>query len=145
MASGWFNKGLLEVLAGTTNLTSATIKVALLKSTYTPDFDLHDFYDDVSAFEVANTGGYAAGGATLASKAFASDTTNDRATFDAADVTSFTATTIADAQYAVFYRSTGTASTSPLLFLYDNGTPAASSSATFSLLFNSAGVAALAR
>lgn len=39
-----------------------TIKVALLKDTYNPDPDNHDYWDDVSSEELADGDGYTAGG-----------------------------------------------------------------------------------
>ena len=121
MSSQWYLSGIKAVLNGTTDLTSDTIKVAVLTSSYTADFDAHDFYDDISANEIANSGGYAAGGATLASKTFNIDTTNDRVWFDAADISSWTTVTAADYRYLCVYKSTGTPGTSPLLFLMDLG------------------------
>jgi hypothetical protein len=50
------------------DLTGATIKMALVNSTYTPDatYNGHDEWADVSANEIANGNGYLTGGATLA-------------------------------------------------------------------------------
>ena len=70
---------------GVINLYSDTIKLALVKSTYTPDLDAHTVWADVSANEVATGDGYTTGGAEVTGK------TLTRAaaitTFDAADVT----------------------------------------------------------
>ena len=49
-----------------TTITTNTIKCMLLGAGYTPNYDTHDFLDDVVASEVTGTG-YTAGGATLAS------------------------------------------------------------------------------
>ena len=48
------------------NYPADTIKMALCTSLYTPDYDLHDYFNDVTN-EVVGTG-YTAGGAALASK-----------------------------------------------------------------------------
>lgn len=53
--------------SGSIVFATDTIKAALTTSTYTPDSLTHDFFNDVTN-EVANSGTYAAGGATLASK-----------------------------------------------------------------------------
>lgn len=87
----WYNFGKLIILdAGHTNavdLTNDTIKVALMKTTYSIDIDTHDFLDDVTASEIVATNyttGFSGGG-TLGTKATNQDNPNDRAEFDAAD------------------------------------------------------------
>lgn len=60
-------------------------------------------------------------------------------TFDAADP-SWASATIA-ARYAVVYDSTGTASTSPLLWLIDFGEVVSSTAATFAITFAALGIA----
>ncbi|HEV7282288.1 MAG TPA: hypothetical protein VGN57_18950 [Pirellulaceae bacterium] len=136
MASLLYNQLHTELMKADTDLESATIKVALLTSSYTPNKD-HDFFDDVSTYEASGTG-YTAGGATLGSKTVTKDDTNDRGVFDAADV-SWASSSIT-ARYAVVYRSTGTASTSPLLALIDFGSNYTSSNAAFSITWNPSGI-----
>lgn len=119
------------------NLKTDTIKLMLLTSSYTPDQDAHDFLDDVSANEVAASGSYSAGGVTL-SVTTSQDNTDNEGVFDASDVT-ITGATIT-ARYAVIYKSTGTASTSPLICLIDFGSNASSTAGTFSITFNSEGI-----
>lgn len=56
------------------DLTGATIMVALVTSSYTPDTDSttgHSLWSDVSANEIANGFGYVTGGATLTDSAVA--------------------------------------------------------------------------
>lgn len=96
-----------------------TIKVALLTSSYTVNYDTHDFYDDLTN-ELTTTGGYTAGGASLATKTTGIDTGSDFGYGDADDLT-WTALT-ATFRYAAVYKSTGTAGTSPLMWLIDFGT-----------------------
>jgi len=52
------------------DLLTATVKMALVSSAYTPDDDEvgHDTWSDISANEIANGNGYTTGGATLAGK-----------------------------------------------------------------------------
>lgn len=114
-----------------------TIKVALVTSTYTPNQDTHDYYDDVSANEASGTG-YTAGGATLTSKTVTYDTATNKQTFDAADV-SWASSTIT-ARYAVIYKATGTGSTSPLIGYVDFGTDQSSSAGTFTIQWNASGI-----
>ena len=75
------------------------IKLALANSSYTPDRDAHDFFDDLTN-EVTGTG-YTAGGLLLASQAVTQDDVNDRAIFSANDLTFSTATVTF--RYAIKY------------------------------------------
>ncbi len=98
------------------NLGSNTFKVALMTSSYTPARDSDQYWSDISANEASGTG-YSAGGATLANVTWTKDGTNHRAIFKA-DNPSWTGATITF-RYAVVYKSTGTASTSPLICYAD--------------------------
>lgn len=144
MASGVANKWKEFTLKGGTSFPvdfdTDTIKVALATSSYTPDFDAHDYFNDVTN-EVSGTG-YTAGGATLASPTVTLDTTNDRVDFDAAD-TSWTTSTIT-ARWGIIYKSTGTASTSPIIGFIDFGTDQISSAGTFLIQWNAGGILRLA-
>lgn len=54
------------------DLLSATVKLALVTSSYTPDYDEttgHYLWSSASGNEIANGNGYTTGGATLANKA----------------------------------------------------------------------------
>ena len=118
--------------------SSDTIKVALLTSSYTPNQNTHDFFDDVSTAEVTGTG-YTAGGATLASKTSAG--ASAIASLDAADV-SWTSSTIT-ARYAVIYQSTGTAGTSKLIGYVDFGANVSTTAGTFQITWDATGIAVL--
>jgi len=113
-----------------------TIKVALTTSAYTPDQDAHDYFNDITN-QVTGTG-YTAGGVTLASKTIGYTNGTNVTKFDAADV-SWTSSTIT-ARYAVIYVDTGTASTSALLAYVDFATDQSSSSGTFSIVWDAAGI-----
>lgn len=133
-----YNSGKTKLINGGIDLDTDTIKVALLTSSYTPSIDSHDFFDDVSANESSGTG-YTAGGATLASVTVTQDNTNDRAVFDASDV-SWPSSTIANARYAVIYKSTGTAATSALIGYIDLGSTKSSNGDTFKIEWNASGI-----
>lgn len=115
---------------------SDTVKVALTTSGYTPDQDAHDFFNDVTN-EVSATG-YTAGGAALGSKTVSYDTATNETRLDAADV-SWTAASFT-CRYAVVYKDTGTASTSPLLGYVDFGGDETVASGTFTIAWDSTGV-----
>lgn len=139
MASGIYNNYKVRMLGSGTmaDLDGDTIKIALLTSSYTPDFDAHDFFDDVSANEVGASGTYSAGGATL-SVTLTQDNTDNEGVFDATDV-SWTSATIT-ARYAVIYKSTGVSSTSPLIALIDFGSNQISTAGTFAITFAAEGI-----
>lgn len=113
-----------------------TIKVALVTSTYTPSADSHDFFDDVTN-EVSGTG-YSAGGATLGTKTVTQDNTDDEGVFDAADTT-WTTSSIT-ARGAVIYKSTGVASTSPLIAYIDFAADKTSDGGTFQITWPAEGI-----
>jgi len=138
MASLIYNSYKLKLMDNSTkiDLSSDTIKVALVTSAYVPSADNHDFFNDITN-EVVGTG-YTAGGATLASKTTTQDNTNDRAVFDAA-VVSWTTSSIT-ARGAVLYKSTGVASTSPNICYIDFGTDKTSDGGTFQITFSVNGI-----
>ncbi|MGE3182673.1 MAG: hypothetical protein AB7N71_13660 [Phycisphaerae bacterium] len=133
-----FLEGLKQVIDGSVDLDGDTIKIALLDDTYAPDLINHDFFDDVSAFEVSGTG-YTGGGATLASVAISADTVNNNVKLDAADVV-WATTTLADVGYAVIYKDSGSAATSTLLFLLTFSASQDTSAANFAVNFAAAGI-----
>lgn len=128
-----------SLVNGEIDFDTDTIKVALCTSTYTPNQDTHDYFNDVTN-EVTGTG-YTAGGQTLTGKSVTYTSGTNTLTLDCADP-SWTSSTIT-ARYAVFYKSTGTASTSPLICYWNFGADAVSSSATFTLQINASGLLTL--
>lgn len=113
-----------------------TIKVALATSTYTPDPDTHDFFNDITN-EVTGTG-YTAGGVTLTSPTLTVVGASNQVQLDAAD-SSWTTSTIT-ARYAIVYKSTGTASTSPLVGYVDFGADVSTSAGTFQITWAATGI-----
>lgn len=65
-----FRKLLLAAFAAEVNYLTGDVRCYLLKSTYTPDYDAHDYLDDLvlATNELATGGGYTAGGQALTSK-----------------------------------------------------------------------------
>jgi len=119
---------------GTIDVTSDTLKVALVSSSYTPSA-AHNFFDDITN-ELATTGGYTAGGATITSPTVTSGV------FDAAD-TSWSSATFT-ARYGIVYKSTGTPGTSPLMFYIDFDANQSPSSQTFTITWNASGIVSIA-
>ena len=110
MASAFFNTAFREFMLANIELIDDTINYAFMKSSWTPNIDTEDYYDDVSAHVAGGSSVAALGGKTLTV-----DTTNDLVYFDATDL-SLSNQTFSDASNKILiYRSTGVASTSQLI------------------------------
>lgn len=119
------------------NLASDTIKVMLLADSYVPDLDTHEFLSQADSHEISGSG-YTAGGATLSNKSTTVDTTDNEGVFDADDVVWTNATITA--RYALIYKDTGSASTSPLIGYIDFGANQSSQNADFTIQWNAEGI-----
>jgi hypothetical protein len=118
ISAKWYGTGLLNAFnGGTANWTSGTWKVALCTSSYTPDQDAHDFFNDITN-EITGPG-YSAGGATLTTQTATYDATSNTVRLKA-DNTIWASATLTW-RYAIVYKSTGTASTSPVWGYVDFG------------------------
>lgn len=118
-----------------------TINCALVTATYTPAQDTDSFWSTPQANEITGTG-YSAGGNTLTGKSVGAVTGSHEIPLIAAN-TSWTTASFT-CRYAVIYRSTGTASTSPLIGWVDFGSNETVASGTFALNFDASnGVVAL--
>lgn len=135
-----YNQAKKKFMDAGISLSADTLKVMLLTGTYAPNIDTDEFLSSISANEVAAANGYVAGGFALASKTTTVDTANDKAVFDAADVT-ITLTGPVTYRYVVVYKSTGTAGTSPLIYLHDVGAGGATAVAgTVTFQWNASGI-----
>lgn len=94
----WYNRGkhlqadpnAVGVVEGPYLLLLDVIKIALMQTTYSPNIDTHEQFDDISASEIVATGYTARGnGIQLTTKVVVRDDTNDRAEFNA-DFLSYT-------------------------------------------------------
>lgn len=137
----WYGVPVKNLMSGVANgvwdWDTDTIKLSLHTSSYAQNLDTDDFYNDVTN-EVAANGTYTTGGLTLSGCTATYDGATDETRLDANDfsVTGVTFTT----RYGVVYKSTGTASTSPLIALIDFGADQTVSSGNFSIQFASNGV-----
>jgi hypothetical protein len=121
---------------GGIDLDSDTIRLALVTSSYTPDQDAHEYFDDVTN-EVSGTG-YTADGAALANKAVTQDNTDNEGVFDADDVEWANSTITARA--GVLWKDTGTDATSPLIRYVDFGQDKSTSGTTFKVTWPAEGI-----
>jgi hypothetical protein len=138
MASKLYGKFIQKAFNKEVDWDSDTIKVALLTSSYTPDQDAHDYFDDVSAAEVTGTG-YTAGGNTLGSKTVTYDAATNVIVLDAADLT-WASSTIT-ARYAVVYDDSGaTAGAKALIGYVDFASDQSSTSGNFTITWDATGI-----
>jgi len=134
----WFGRALLGQFGTTAarrvDWATDTIKVALVKSAYEPNQDEDDFWSDVEANEIEGTG-YTGGGKTLAEASAEYDAASNTLRLDANDV-EWTGASLT-ARYAVIYKDTGEAATSPLLAYVDFGEDQTVASGTFKIEWDS--------
>lgn len=138
----WYGLAFTSVFNKLIDLDGDTLKAILATSSYTPNQDTHDFYNDITN-ELSTGSGYTSGGTTLTSvTASASQYTGGTNTwaYDADDALWTTSTLTA--RYCAIYDSTpGTAATDPLLSYVDFGADQSSSSGDFRVAWNASGVA----
>lgn len=138
MASKMYGNFLLKALNKEVDWDTDTIKVALVSSSYTPNQDTHDYWDDVVANEVTGTG-YTAGGASLASKTATYDGATNVVILDAAD-TVWASSTIT-ARYAVIYDDAGATNAQKVLVGYvDFGSDQSSTNGNFTVTWDATGI-----
>lgn len=133
----WYGLALQKAFTSTATddieWTTDTIKVALVTSTYTPNQDT-DNYANLAGFtgNELSGGGYAR--QTLGTKTLTYDATSNTVRFKAADPswTSFTGIF----RYAVIFKDTGSAATSPLIGYIDFGSDQSITSGTFTINFD---------
>lgn len=130
----WFGNALLGQFSGTearrVDWANDTIKVALIDDEWAPNQDTDDFFADVEANEVEGTG-YTAGGKALSEKTATYDEATNTVRLKAKTV-EWTEATLT-ARYAVIYKDTENAATSPVLAYVDFGADNSVASGTFKL------------
>jgi len=116
-----------------------SIYVALLTSSYTPDQDVHDYFDDVTAFQASGTG-YTSGGQALAGLVLSYDAASNEMRMSASN--SVWTPSSLTARYAVVYdRTPSTDATRPLISYVDFGASETSLNGGFEIDWSSGIVA----
>jgi hypothetical protein len=139
MASKLYGQFLSQALNKEIDWDTDTIKVALLTNAYTPDQDSHNYFDDVSTYEVSGATGYTSAGITLANKTNTYSAGTNTIVLDADDVT-WSSSTIT-ARYAVVYdASPATNATRPLIGYVDFGSDQSSSNGNFTITWDATGI-----
>jgi hypothetical protein len=114
-----------------------TLKAALVSSVYTPSATTHVTFNDITN-EVSGTN-YSAGGATLTTATLTES--SGTVTFDADDVVwAQDAAGFTNARYVILYKSTGTASTSPLIGYIDLVSDKGNVSGSLTIQWNASGI-----
>lgn len=115
-----------------------TIKVILCTSTYSPDQDTHDYYNDITN-ELSTGSGYTSGGATLANDTFTYTAGSNLWTYDGDD-TSWSTATLTARYSPVYDSSPGTAATDPLIMYENFGADVTSTGGTYLITWNASGL-----
>ena len=136
MSSFMYNGGKAALLKGDADLVNDSIKVALVTSSYAPDKDTDIHFQDISN-EVTGSG-YTAGGKALANGAVTQDDANDRAVFNADDLSWPAATFTTRA--GVIYKDSGNPATSPLIAYADFGDDFSLSGEDFTIEWHQDGI-----
>ena len=113
-------------------------KVALVTSSYSPDQDNHDYYNDLTN-ELSSGSGYTSGGAAVANDTPTYTGATNVLKYDGDDV-SRTSSTLT-ARTAVLYDSTpSTSATKPLIGYQQESSDISSSGGTWSVVWNASGI-----
>jgi len=124
VANGLYNTAKKMIMDGSLNLANDTIKVMLIGSGYTFNPD-HDYVSSVSSYELNGTGytgGFGGSGRkALTNKSVTADKTNDKAVFDADDVT-WSAINAGTVYAAILIKEVSSDSNSILIGYIDSGT-----------------------
>lgn len=100
----------------TVDFDADTFKMGLLGAGYTPDFVNHHFWSDISASEIAAGNGYTAGGVQLTGTSVSADGAGLKFTSTGpTPLWTASGAGMPASRYAVIYKSTGVAATSPLV------------------------------
>lgn len=120
--------------------STTTVKIALVTASYTPNVDTHDFWNDVSANDVSGAN-YTAGGNAIANKSVSAPSSGV-VTIDADDPATWTqnAAGFTNARYAILYKDTGNAATSPLMAYYDMTTDRNNRDGDFAISLDAQGI-----
>jgi hypothetical protein len=73
-----YNKARLKLAQAGINLSTADVRALVVSSTYTPNYDTHEFLSSVTSAELTTNG---AARVALANKSLTADDVNDRAKF----------------------------------------------------------------
>jgi hypothetical protein len=134
----WFVNGLKHCLGGAVDLDTDTLKLSLHTSTYTPNQDTHDYFNDCTN-ELSTADGYNAGGVTLGSPALSVDAATNQCRLDFADL-SWTLTASKTWRWAVLRKARGGASSADELVAYLDPGADVTASGVYTIQFDALGL-----
>jgi hypothetical protein len=137
MASGWFGiteRDIKDATALAFNVEADTFKVPLVTDTYTPDFNAHDFYNDITN-ELTTAGGYTQPGNAIASPTYV--VSSGFVVLDATD-TAYTALTKTGIRGLVLFDDT--LASDPLILAQTFGADYAPTAATLTIQHDANGI-----
>lgn len=139
-ASGLYGLTLEKIFIDTAGetLEAEDNKTLMVTNSESPNFDTHDFRNDITA-EVSGTG-YTAGGAALTGTEIT--LASGVLTFDATD-SAWTTSTITAARAAVHYFNVGSSATDQLIYLINFGADVSTSAGTLTIQYNASGILTL--
>ena len=118
------------------------IKIALVSNSNPPDINVDDFWDDLSATEMASGNGYTTGGETLGTKTIGE--VGGVVTFDAADVMwASNGAGFSTARFAILYYDSTVASTSNLIAHLDFGSDKGNTTGDLTIQMDALGILTL--
>ncbi len=130
MASGIYLSALEGIAKGAIDFDTDTFKAVFVTSSYTPDFDAHDYRNDVTN-EVSGTG-YSAGGPAVTMTVNAKDTANNRVDITMA-VSSLPSSSITARGAAIYKARGGASSADDLVSFIDFGSDYTSANGAFNV------------
>lgn len=134
----WYGLGCKAAVTGSVDLDTDTFKLTLHTSTYTPNQDTHDFYDDATN-ELSTANGYTSGGVTLASLAVTYDSASQQVRWDFADP-AWTFTGAQTWRYGVVRKARGGAASADELVAYLDWATSQTVSTQYTLVIDPAGL-----
>jgi len=141
MAGGYYGLTLEKQLIDTAgwSLESETLnKTMLVQDAYTPNFDTHNFRDDVTN-EPGNSGTYSSGGTIITTTELTIASPAATQVKYSADNLSWTGTTIT-ARGTVTYHTTGSAATDEVIVANTFGSDVTTAGGTFSVTWHANGI-----
>ena len=133
---GLTQEKVIEQLGATVDLLAGTVIMSLHTSTWVPNIDTHDFFDDATN-EISGANGYAQ--QTLGGKTVTYDSASDQVRFDCNDVTFSFSAGNTWRNGAVWINTAGASSTDPLYgaLIWDSDQTV---STTYTLTIDTAGL-----
>ena len=151
----WFTHNIAQAYGETNGLLttklnwvadSASMRCALMHSTYTPNQTGQDFWNDVSAYDVDEVGavtGYTSGGKAIGTTEMTTTGGSGKVVKFSAGATCVWTSATLTASYAVIYKEAASAATSPLIAYLNFGTDVPAVAGDFTITWHTDGIATI--